>query len=144
MSNPISNFIRINSSKETFESIVNILIDEERNETTYSKFWPAPEGLTERDEYEWRMENHQCTKGVNATVNRDEQSIWFETNCDPAALIVERIAHLFPEARFEYGYTVEDDEEHDMFDVYENGILIHHEDEIHHCDWDDEEYADED
>ena len=141
MSNPISNFIKVVSGKETFENIVNILIDEERAETTYSKFWAAPEGLSEREEYEWRMENHQCTKGVCADVDRNEQNIWFETNCDPAALIVEHIARIFPEARFEYGYTIEDDDEHDMFDVYENGVLILRRDEIHHCD--DEEFDDE-
>ena len=141
MSNPISNFIKVVSSKETFENIVNILIDEERAETTYSKFWAAPEGLSEREAYEWRMENHQCTKGVCADVDRNEQTIWFETNCDPAALIIERIARLFPEARFEYGYTIEDDDEHDMFDVYENGVLILRRNEIHHCD--DEEFDDE-
>ena len=139
MSNPISNFIRIKSDKETFENIVNILIDEERAETTYSKFWPAPEGMSERKEYEWRMENHQCTKGVCASVDRTEQTIWFETNFDPAALIVKRLAKLFPEARFEYGYETCDDDWHDLFDVYENGILVHHEDEIHHEDLEDEE-----
>ena len=69
MSNPISNYIKIESSKEIFETIVSLLIDEEKDETTYYKFWPAPEGLTEREEYEWRMTNHQCTNGVCAIVN---------------------------------------------------------------------------
>ena len=143
MSNPISNFIKVVSNKETFENIVNILIDEEREETTYSKFWPSPEGLSEREEYEWRMANYQCTKGVCTIVDHNEQTIWFETNYDPAVLIVKRIAQLFHEARFEYGYTIEDDEVHDMFDVYENGVLIHHEDEIHEDEEYDEEYDDE-
>ena len=38
MSNPISNFIKVVSGKETFENIVNILIDEERAETTYPSY----------------------------------------------------------------------------------------------------------
>ena len=95
MSWPISNYLRINSSKDTFETIANLLIDEVRSETTYSKFWPAPVGLSEREDYEWRMENYHCTKGIYASVERAEQTIWFVTNFDPANLVIERLSKLF-------------------------------------------------
>ena len=135
MSYPIQNYIKVISEKETFESIVALLIDEQKEETTYEKFWAIPDGLSERENYEWREENYQCTKGIYA--DRIQQAISFETNFYPAVRIIEYIACLFPEARLEYGYDQSDDEEHEIFDVYENGILVSREDTI--ITYDDEE-----
>ena len=139
MSCPISNYLRITSSKDTFETIVNLLVDEVREETTYSKFWPAPEGLNEKEDYEWCMENYQCTKGICATVDRAKQTIYFETNFDPATLIVERHAKLFPDTGIEYSYDMYDNNTHEITDTYENGTLVDHQDVVFE---EDEEYDD--
>lgn len=130
MSCSISIYLRINSNKDTFETIANLLVDEVREETTYSKFWPTPEVLSEKEDYEWRMANYQCTNGIFATVDRAKQTIWFETNFDPATLIVERLAKLFPDAGIEYSYDVYDDNTHEITDTYENGTLVDHQDVV--------------
>ena len=134
MNNPIENTVTIISNKDTFEKIVSLLIDEENGETTYEKFWPVPEGKDKNDIY-------NCTKGIYAGVDREKQTIDFTTNHMPAVLIVERIAQMFPEAKIEYAYDLYDDEVHEVFDVYEKGILISREDEI--IDFEEEDFEDE-
>ena len=140
MSNPICNEITIKCEKETFKKIAMILIDEEKGETTYNKFWNMPEGLDEMQAYEWREENYGCTKGIFADVDYEKQEIFFETDHTPAVKVVERIAQLFPKTRIEYGYDFFDQDfrYHDILDTYENGILIDRDDTIE-SDEDDED-----
>ena len=124
MSMPIDNYVKVISSKETFNCIVSVLIDEEEKVTTYNKFWQVPEGTDAFDTY-------QCPRGIFATANRRKQCITFCTDYYPADLIIERIAQIFPDTRIEYGYDRYGDDYlvHDMFDVYENGIRILRQDE---------------
>ena len=76
------------------------------------------------------------------TIDEKEQTIWYQTNSDPSDKVVAAIAKKFPDARIEYGYEKADDDEHDMFDVYNNGILVSHEDKI--VTWNEEDEDEED
>ena len=142
MSNPICNNMFIKCKKETFKEIVMILIDEDNEETTYSKFWSMPEGMDKAQESEWQESNYGCTKGICAFADYEKQEIFFETNHTPAVRIVERIAQMFSETRIEYGYDFYDRDFrfHDILDIYENGILIDRDDTIES----DEDEEDED
>ena len=56
--------------------------------------------------------------------------IFFILNERTTKAAAAAIAKMFPDARIEYGYEKADDDEHEMFDVYSNGILVTHEDKI--------------
>lgn len=124
MSNYINNRIYIKSDAETFQNIVNLLIDKEKDETTYEKFWPMPDGLDARQAYEWREANYGCTKGIECGLSNKQQWIEFSTNFDPAVKIVERLAQMFPAAEMEHSYSTEDDDY--WLDYYKNGELTQH------------------
>ncbi len=136
MSYPIDNYIYVRSNKETYNEIVSLLLNENRTETTYEKFWPIPEGA---DKQQWYEENYGCTKGVYADADEEKQTISFTTNFDPSVRIIERLAQLFPTVRFEHCYEESYDEIRDMIDTYENGILVNREVERVYDDDEDEE-----
>ncbi len=130
MSWPIDNYIHVKSDKKTFENIVNMLVDEKNDITTYEKFCTAEE-----------IKAFDVTCGHFIIVDLGDQSIRFITNFDPAVPIVAKLATLFPEATFEYGYERADDKVHDMFDIYSGGELVRREDVVET--WDDDEEDEE-
>ncbi len=119
MSWPISNYLVIKSNKETFKTILNLFVDLKSDTTTYEKFC-TPEEIKAFD----------VTRGISITLDQKAQSIDFITNFNPAVPIVEKLAKLFPAVNFEYDYELLDNEEHEVFDIYSNGVLVSREDKV--------------
>ena len=132
MSWPIPNFMVIKSSKKTFKQIAELIDKNDReSHTNFDAFIPEPKDLDVQTLINWHEENWGCAwDGLYLTIDEKEQTIWYETNSDPSDKVVAAIAKKFPDARIEYGYEKADDDEHDIFDVYSNGILVSHEDKI--------------